>query len=388
MPRNPLPYCLRKHPISGYYYFKLPGWKSYKTTGTRIKSEALTVVQNYLRDQGERTKDITLREYAEPFYDYERCPHIQRIGKNITRKSALVIRQYLKNHVFTDPIAEKPLGKITIRDVAEFRARLEKKQVLTGKGNYLSPSTINKIMAALKVIFTEAVLNRDIPFNPCQGLVRLKPSQNPRGVFSTEELKRFFDKKNWRNIEAWTCFALDALTGMRAGELLAFRWGNYKDDTLYIIEAWKDDKNKGEPKWGKQRFLPVSSCMRRLLEEYKKYRRRVSPNDLLFCDEGTGKRRGPTWLKKHFYAAMKIARIPDTDSDGNKRTPHSFRHTLNTILLSKGCNPLLVRMYLGWSEGGLSKLSPVQHGYTHFSAMSMEKLVQTIDGVFTDILFS
>jgi hypothetical protein len=197
------------------YYFKLPGWKSYKTTGTRIKSEALTVVQNYLRDQGERTKDITLREYAEPFYDYERCPHIQRIGKNITRKSALVIRQYLKNHVFTDPIAEKPLGKITIRDVAEFRARLEKKQVLTGKGNYLSPSTINKMMAALKVIFTEAVLNRDIPFNPCQGLVRLKPSQNPRGVFSTEELKRFFDKKNWRNIEAWTCFALDALTGMR-----------------------------------------------------------------------------------------------------------------------------------------------------------------------------
>ena len=55
--------------------------------------------------------DLTLSEYAEPFYDWERCPHIARIThRRITSKTARYQRANIKNHVLNDPIAEKRLS--------------------------------------------------------------------------------------------------------------------------------------------------------------------------------------------------------------------------------------------------------------------------------------
>jgi integrase len=40
--------------------------------------------------------------------------------------------------------------------------------------------------------------------------------------------------------------------------------------------------------------------------------------------------------------------------------PHSFRHTLNSILREKGYDPARIRVALGWSG------EQVQDGYTHW----------------------
>lgn len=79
------------------------------------------------------------------------------------------------------------------------------------------------------------------------------------------------------------------------------------------------------------------------------------------------------------------AALPACDADGHKRTPHSLRHSLNTILLADGVSPILVREYLGWSEDS-HKLTKVQRGYTHFSVTDMNGLVQTIDKVFAPLV--
>ena len=55
--------------------------------------------------------------------------------------------------------------------------------------------------------------------------------------------------------------------------------------------------------------------------------------------------------------------------------------TFNSLLLGSGCNPLLVREYLGWSEQG-DALTTVQRGYTHFQVMDMQGLMKVIDDVF------
>ena len=111
----------------------------------------------------------------------------------------------------------------------------------------------------------------------------------------------------------------------------------------------------------------------------------LSDSDLLFCDPDTGARRGPTWWKKAFVGAVAKAGLPVCDAEGHKRTPHSLRHTLNTLLLVEGVSPILVREYLGWSEDG-HKLTKVQRGYTHFSVTDMTGLVQTIDRVFATLI--
>jgi len=336
----------------------------------------------------------TLGAYIEPFYDYERCPHIQRIGQgSITRKSARIVRGYIKNHVLTDPIADMPLRDIKTRDITAFRARLQKKTVLTAHGKdaagsrALSNNTIDKIMNALKTVFGEAVINHDIEYNPCIGIVRLGSGyDNPRGAFTVGELAAFLDPACWSSKEAWYCFQLVAVTGMRCGEALALQWGCVNQSELAIVNAWKDTNEIGEPKGEKPRIVPMSVTAWNIIQDYRKTRSSMLlDDDLLFCDPSTAARRGSTWWKKGFVGAMVKSGLSACDAEGHKRTPHSLRHTLNTILLAEGVSPILVREYLGWGEDS-HKLTKVQRGYTHLSSVDMQGLVDTIDRVFEPIL--
>jgi integrase len=411
MGRNTLPWSLRIRPDTGYYVYKLAGWKDYKTTGTKLKGEAMTVVMQALKEAEQKAEGrMTLRVYADPFYIYDRCPHIQRIGRRITKKSARIMRAYLENHLFTDPLASKVMSDITIRDITDYRARLEKKAVakqekkpkerkdgdpepepkIESSAKPLAAETINKIMAGVKVIFREACLNRDLLYNPCSGIVRLDPEENPRGVYTREELLVLFKNENWTNKEALFCFLFDAMTGMRCGEVLAFPWGCFFPDfTLDIVNAWKDTAEPGEPKWDKPRAIPASESAKKLLELYKPTRKMTAAKDLLFCEEEKekkkGARRGATWWKKNFEGPMLKSKLPALDIDGHKRTPHSLRHSLNTILLQAGCNPLLVREYLGWSEDG-PRVTRVQKGYTHFNVTDMKGVLEVIDGLFLPLV--
>lgn len=401
MGRTQLPYSLTRRRDTGYWQIKLPSWKTYKSTGTKNKAAAITVLQEELR-KASLTQEgkSTLRAYIEPFYDYERCPHIQRIGqKSISKKSARIIRAYIKNHVLTDPIADMFLYEIKTRDITAFRSRLQKKMVMSQakkdkNGNEVPPSpvrplssgTIDKIMNALKTVFGEAVINRDIPYNPCVGIVRLGSNyDNPRGSFSIEELETFLRRENWNSVEAWNCFRLVAVTGMRCGEVLALPWGCVSEQELAIVNNWKDIDEKGEPKGNKPRTIPIGKSAWCIINEHRATRNTMLGNDdLLFCDPGTGGRHSAQWWKKNFDHAMKTSGLSLYDLDDHKRTPHSLRHTLNTLLLVHGVSPILIREYLGWSEDS-QKLTRVQQGYTHFSVMDMAGLVATIDGIFSRI---
>lgn len=401
MGRTTLPYSLKRRKESGIWRYRLPGMENYVSTGTRNEAAAKSVLKEALQKE-ELAKEgrNTLRQYIEPFYDYERCPHIQRIGqKSISRKSARIIRAYIKNHVLTDPIADIVICEIKTRDITAFRARLQKKNVMSQpkkdkNGNNIPPAplrplasgTIDKIMNALKTVFGEAVINRDILYNPCIGIVRLGSNyDNPRGAFSIDELEIFLRRENWNNAEAWNCFRLVAVTGMRCGEVLAFPWGCASEQDLAIVNNWKDIAEKGEPKGNKPRTVPISKSAWRIIGEHKTTRSTMlDENDLLFCDPITGGRRGPAWWKKNFDTAMEKSELPLYDSDGHKRTPHSLRHTLNTLLLVRGVSPILIREYLGWAEDN-QKLTKVQQGYTHFSVMDMAGLVATIDRIFSGI---
>ena len=64
-------------------------------------------------------------------------------------------------------------------------------------------------------------------------------------------------------------------------------------------------------------------------------------------------------------------------------TPHSLRHSLNTHLLGRGCDPFKIREYLGWSNNVQSMvLTPVQRGYTHLGTKHLKDVVDFIDGIF------
>jgi site-specific recombinase XerD len=264
----------------------------------------------------------TFRDYAEPFFLWDKCPHIRRLldeRKSITARHAKNQRRWLERYVFSDSMTRKTFSEITRADLIDFRSRLLGK--IPRKIN-----TVNRVMAVIKTIFKEAMYREDIEKDPTFGLGNIKEERRSPGIFSLQELQMLFPKESlgpWQGIQDYTCFLLAASTGMRRGEILALCWENVHLDGGYVN---------------------VEQSIR------------IAPDDLVLC-YADGSRLGNTWWKKRFSTAMDKAAI---DRKARNLSPHSFRHTLNTILIDAGKDPAKVRSVLGWRH------EKTQENYTHF----------------------
>ena len=134
-----------------YWYYRLAGDKTFHTTGQKSRNKAEVLVVELLRsaETHRRQRHLSFRLYAEPFFDWDHCPHIRRLreeGKSITRRHARIHRQQLEKHILNDPFAQKRLSEITRTDVLDLRSRLLAKN---------APATVNKGLGMVKVIFRE-----------------------------------------------------------------------------------------------------------------------------------------------------------------------------------------------------------------------------------------
>ena len=101
-------------------------------------------------------------------------------------------------------------------------------------------------------------------------------------------------------------------------------------------------------------------------------KRDVYADDLVFCNPD-GNRLGNTWWQKNFRAALAAIGI---DYKARHIKPHSFRHTLNSLLRERSYDADKIRASMGWSS------KEVQDGYTHWSAASFDGQREIVDTVF------
>jgi len=351
------------------YYYDKNGKRVSKSTGQTVKYKAEEYAQELVGLLKNPRKDVTFREYAQPFFLWDSCPHIRRLldeRKSITRRHARNQRIWLEKYILPDEIANKPLSKITRADIIDFRSRLLRK--IPDKVN-----TVNKVMSVLKIIFREAVIREEIERDPTYGLGTIKHVPNEPGIFTLAELDKLFPPESlgpWKELLDYTCFLLAATTGMRRGEILALRWKDvdFNNGVIRITTAWKDRAEVGLPKWNKVRVTPILLFRKRALSRLKELKlqsSRSEPDNLVFCyTDGT--RLGNTWWGKRFMRAMEKAGI---DYRSRNLHPHSFRHSLNTILRDAGKDPAKVRAVLGWRQ------ERTQDGYTHFDIEHLRDLV-------------
>lgn len=160
---------------------------------------------------------------------------------------------------------------------------------------------------------------------------------------------------------------------MRRGEVLALKWKHISFDESYIKveDAWKNKKEIGKPKWEHQRTVFMTDSLRFRLLQYWEHTPNRNPEDLVFS-YSDGSRLGETWWKKHFDSAIRNAEIETTD---RRLRPHSFRHTLNTLLLNSGIDPAKVRASLGWKDDA------VQARYTHWKPEHLAGQGEIIDKI-------
>jgi integrase len=375
MARYKEPYVLHKRPRKrGHvWYYKLAGEKTAHSTGKSHKGEAKEYVEHEVLAYLEGLSRITLGEYLKPFFVWDECPHVRRLrteGKSISPRYAKDQRRRIEMYVLGDPICEIPVGDLRRADILDYRERLWGPR----EGGPIGPRTANCTMGALKTIIREAFYREDVDRDPTVGVGQIKYKETEVGVFRIEEIKALFREIPgiWRDMQGYVAFILAAQVGMRRGEILALIWAQIDFDQSFInVDRAMTDN--GLPKWDKTRGTPISSRCRTALLELRRQSTFVLPHHYVICNDKNGHPRSEHWWRERFEIAMESAGL---DRKGRNLRPHSFRHTLNTVLRGAGADPARLRESLGWSG------ERVQDNYTHWQPEHFEEQRRLMDELF------
>jgi len=374
MARYREPYVLHKRPIKrGHvWYYKLAGEKTAHSTGKSNKREAKDYVENEVLAYLEGRSKLTLGEYLAPYFVWDKCPHVRRLrteGKSISPSYAKDQRRRIEMYILGDPVCDIPIGDLKRADILDFRERLfdpEHKPVV-------GPRTANCTMGALKTVLREAFYREEITRDPTVGIGQIKYKETEVGVFAIEEIKALFREVPgvWQDMSCYTAFILAAQVGMRRGEILALTWQqiDFEHSFINIDRAMTDN---GLPKWDKIRGTPIPARCRAALIELRRQSEFVLPHQYVICGKD-GRPRSEHWWRKRFEKAMESAGF---DRIGRNLRPHSFRHTLNTVLRGAGADPARLRESLGWSD------EQVQDNYTHWRPEHFEEQRRKMNELF------
>jgi len=384
---------------SKIYYFRHDenGKRRTISTGEINKERARAEIRRRIDDETAREGKsaaglLTFSDYSRPYYIWElgkvpTCPHAARLvaeGKVIGRQHCITSRRLLDRVLEEHPaFGELVMGSIRRAQIVDLRATLMSKH---------SANTAGKLLEAVKTVLSEAAFREDIEGAPGARVGKPSYTSRVRGAFSAAEVRSLLESKPGRmgtepRIAALLTFLFT--TGTRAGEARALRWGavDLKTRACSIHEAAKGEKGveTGLPKWEKTRKIILPKLAIDALTDWYSVAVRTLPDDFVF---GGADGRLPShqvikdaW-ESMLAAAMKPAREdagPIVKSDGRWLTPHSCRHTINSVLLAAGASPLAVAEYLGWSSEVGRALSSIQSRYTHLELIDIRKVADAID---------
>ena len=280
----------------------------------------------------------------------------------------------MDKHILPDPIGDLALDEIGPHDVVALRQRL------LAKG--LAPATVKGIMERFRVVMNEARVSGLIATNPTESVPRLE-TESHRGRFTRGELEKLFGQRPgpWSTDMLWVAALVAAMTGMRNSEILALYWEDVGGGSITVSKAFKGrDMTIGRTKTNKTRIIPIAPVLADVLEDW---RQRHNDDGLIFqSSDGKIPRMNSGWLTMNMPKILKAAGIPRDDATG-RRSLHSFRHTLASILVEEGIAPVLVQQYCGWSSGEARLLTQVQAGYTHIGVESLKPIADVIERVFS-----
>jgi integrase len=280
------------------------------------------------------------------------------------------------------------LKEITRGNVMDLRTRLRAQIVKKRSGGDMrGVNTLNKSMAAVKTILSEAAFRGDIPADPGSRVGNIKYEQRERGVFTAAEVQGILSARPGEMKTeplADTLIAMLFCTGARVGELRALRWGSVDPDTgrARITEAFKDSKEIGTTKWNKPREIALPQLLRERLKRWRGKSEFTDPGDFVLSN-GDGAAMGIEHVKNIFSRTLTAAqKAKILKIEERWLTPHSARHTLNTMLLAEGLSPLLVQSFLGWSSSEGRILTRIQAAYTHLQLLRLEDVAAKIDELY------
>lgn len=192
----------------------------------------------------------------------------------------------------------------------------------------LAPETVHARFRTLRAFYNQIHLWHPEVTNPMP-LVR-PPRLQPKVMrtFTTEELYRIFTLRLPLRDRAMTTLFLD--TGIRAQECAGLTWDDVQPN--YITVSGKTG----------ERDVPIHETTSRLLHDLKA-RASFPWEDARYVFRG---KRGPFTSEGVYKNIRRVCR--QANIDGNRCSPHTFRHTFGTEYASSGaCDPKALQDIMG-----------------------------------------
>lgn len=247
-------------------------------------------------------------------------------------KIKIVINKYLIPFFGTIPVIN-----VKKSDILGFRSSLAK--VTHGKNQEcLSPSRINQIMIALRMILDSAAERYDFD-SPYKNIKNLKESRIEVTPFSLEEVQQILttvrdDFKPYYTIRFFT--------GMRTSEIDGLQWKNvdFQRREIHIREALVNGVLGGTKTYGSDRTIQMSG---RIYQAFKQQRSlNNGKSDFVFCNRNGGPLDYRLVNKRVWHPLLRFLGL-------KSRRAYQTRHTAATLWLSAGENPEWIARQLGHS---------------------------------------
>ncbi|HEY9062856.1 MAG TPA: tyrosine-type recombinase/integrase [Pseudobacteroides sp.] len=164
----------------------------------------------------------------------------------------------------------------------------------------------------------------------------IKANKTIKETYTEHELKLLLDKPDFKKCDFseyrdWVIVNFLLATGVRVGELVNIRIGDIDLDEA--ITKVKQGKSRRE------RHLPLSKTINKILMEYLEIRQGESPEDYLFCNSYGQKFTENSCTKS-------IARY-NNKRGINKTSMHLFRHTFAKMFILNGGDVFRLQKILG-----------------------------------------
>jgi integrase/recombinase XerC len=231
-----------------------------------------------------------------------------------------------------------------ITDLKEITASIVRTWLASLKENKCSSKTVNRKISALKSFFKYQLKMNQISISPVAGIASLKVSRKLPSFIQEKEIKKLFDNKDekyfddsFKSKTDFLIFEILYQTGMRRNELIHLKESDV-DKSSGIIKVL----GKGN----KQRFIPVSNQLLKMIDEYisEKKKEVFEPVEDFLLVNKKGKKLDP----KYIYNTVK--RNLSQVSTNERKSPHILRHSFATHLTNHGAEINPIKELLGHSS--------------------------------------
>jgi integrase len=237
--------------------------------------------------------------------------------------------------------------------------RIERFQAALLRAGTLSARSVQIIRQVLGNILKDARKKGLLAANPMEAVDTIDVPKRELRFLTVEQIAQLCQHAGPMY---GTLFALQALCGLRAGEVLALRWadvdlpGGRLSVRRQVVWLRKQDIPDGEPSWrfvepkseAGKRVVEIPAPLVKGLEQYREWRNgTVTADALVFSTRDGTPLMQRNIRRRHFQPALKALGLTGI-------RPHDFRRSFVALHVAAGTHPKLVQTRMGHTNINLT----------------------------------